>query len=182
LVYATRFSDDGGHRTAVFLSGNDPLVKVLRYALESKVFVQDMHGFLMQYGGNSKRSPEEHIWVYDEAQRAWDSTRVSEKRGHAASEPEDFLRIGERMKGWAMMVGLIGEGQEIHLGEEAGIEQWNTALDAMHGHWTVHCPRKCAGCTFTEPRWQIALSEIGTERSIGVTVEPFFGEITSITE
>jgi hypothetical protein len=45
--------------------------------------------------------------VYDEAQRAWDAERVRGKRGHEASEPEDFLRLGARMDGWAMMVGLI---------------------------------------------------------------------------
>jgi DUF2075 family protein len=49
------------------------------------------------------------------------------------------------MKGWAMMVGLIGEGQEIHLGEEAGLEQWNAALATMKGSWTVHCPERIAG-------------------------------------
>jgi hypothetical protein len=48
------------------------------------------------------------------------------------------------MRGWAMMVGLIGEGQEIHLGEEAGLEQWNRALAAVQGKWTVHCPEALA--------------------------------------
>ena len=60
--------------------------------------------------------PYEHIRVYDEAQRAWDAERVNEKRGHATSEPEDFLKLAERMDSWALMVALIGEGQEIHPG------------------------------------------------------------------
>jgi len=42
------------------------------------------------------------------------------------------------------MVGLIGEGQEIHLGEEAGLGQWNDAVAAFGGAWTVHCPTKLA--------------------------------------
>jgi hypothetical protein len=50
---------------------------------------------------------------------------VNEKRGHATSEPEDFLKLAERMNSWALMVALIGEGQEIHLGEESGLTQWN---------------------------------------------------------
>jgi hypothetical protein len=29
------------------------------------------------------------------------------------------------MNSWALMVALIGEGQEIHLGEESGLAQWN---------------------------------------------------------
>jgi hypothetical protein len=145
FVYENHFNDQGGGRTAVFLSGNGPLVSVLRHALKSGVFVQDVHGFLKQYGGNTTRRPEEHIWVYDEAQRAWDAEQVKKKRGHNASEPEDFLRIGERMNSWALMVGLIGEGQEIHLGEEAGLKQWNEAIRAMKQPWFVHCPAKVAG-------------------------------------
>jgi hypothetical protein len=142
FVYSNHFEGDG--RTAVFLSGNGPLVKVLQHALKSSVFVQDVHGFLKAYGGSKQRLPEEHIWVYDEAQRAWDAERVQEKRGHAASEPEDFLRLGTRMKGWALVVGLIGEGQEIHLGEEAGLGQWNDAIAAVGGGWSVYCPTKLA--------------------------------------
>lgn len=140
FVYSKHFDDKLGGRAAVFLSGNGPLVQVLQYALKSGIFVQDVHGFLKEYGGNSNHIPEEHIWVYDEAQRAWDSERVKEKRGHDASEPEDFLRIGERLGSWAMMVGLIGEGQEIHLGEEAGLIQWNDAIGKMSKEWIVHCP------------------------------------------
>lgn len=140
FVYSKHFGDKNGDRTAVLLSGNKPLVDVLQYALKSGIFVQDVHGFLKTYGGETYRRPEEHIWVYDEAQRAWDSERVKEKRGHDASEPEDFLRIGERLDSWAMMVGLIGEGQEIHLGEEAGLIQWNEAIGKMNHEWIVHCP------------------------------------------
>jgi len=144
FVYENHFGDTGSERSAVFLSGNGPLVEVLQYALKSKVFVQDVHGFLKQYGGSSNRTPEEHIWVYDEAQRAWDAQRVREKRGHDRSEPEDFLNIGSRKDSWALMVGLIGEGQEIYLGEEAGLKQWNDAIKKTSDSWVVHCPRKIA--------------------------------------
>lgn len=143
FVYESHFGESAGERSAVFLSGNGPLVDVLQYALKSRVFVQDVHGFLKQYGGTGGRVPEEHIWVYDEAQRAWDAERVLLKRRHACSEPEDFLRIGGR-KDWALMVGLIGEGQEIYLGEEAGLGQWNDALARTPQRWVVHCPPKIA--------------------------------------
>jgi hypothetical protein len=46
-------------------------------------------------------------------------------------EPEDFLKLAERMDSWALMVALVGEGQEIHLGEESGLAQWNDALSVM---------------------------------------------------
>lgn len=143
FVYQNHTGGRDSQQTAVFLSGNAPLVDVLQYALKSRVFVQDVHGFLKQYGGTRMASPGEHIWVYDEAQRAWDAERVRLKRGHGYSEPEDFLRIGAR-KGWALMVGLIGEGQEIYLGEEAGLGQWNDALARMPERWVVHCPSKIA--------------------------------------
>ncbi len=158
FVYENHFGDTGSQRTAVFLSGNGPLVDVLQYALKSKVFVQDVHGFLKQYGGDSTRTPEEHIWVYDEAQRAWDAQRVLEKRGHDRSEPEDFLSIGSRKDSWALMVGLIGEGQEIYLGEEAGLAQWNDAIARTSDSWTVHCPRKIADIFESADRLEISES------------------------
>ena len=158
FVYENHFGDTGSQRSAVFLSGNGPLVDVLQYALRSRVFVQDVHGFLKQYGGDSARTPEEHIWVYDEAQRAWDAQRVREKRGHDRSEPEDFLSIGSRKDSWALMVGLIGEGQEIYLGEEAGLAQWNDAIEKTSDSWTVHCPRKIADIFESAERLEISES------------------------
>lgn len=145
FVYDNYFGDTGSQRSAVFLSGNGPLVDVLQYALRSRIFVQDVHGFLKQYGGPTGRVPEENVWVYDEAQRAWDAKQVFKKRNHDLSEPEDFLLIGARKRSWALMVGLIGEGQEIHVGEEAGLAQWNDAIQHTGNRWTVHCPDKVAG-------------------------------------
>jgi DUF2075 family protein len=144
LVYENHLDNSDIRNNAVFLSGNGPLVKVLQHALKNSIFVQDVHGFLKDYGGSTAKIPHEHIWVYDEAQRAWDAERVNEKRGHATSEPEDFLKLAERMNSWALMVALIGEGQEIHLGEESGLPQWNDALSVMKKPWTVHCPEKIA--------------------------------------
>jgi DUF2075 family protein len=144
LVYENHLNTSDLRNNAVFLSGNGPLVKVLQHALKNSIFVQDVHGFLKDYGGSGSKIPHEHIWVYDEAQRAWDAERVNEKRGHATSEPEDFLKLAERMDSWALMVALIGEGQEIHLGEESGLPQWNEALAVMKKPWTVHCPEKIA--------------------------------------
>jgi len=144
LVYENHLDTSDLRNNAVFLSGNGPLVKVLQHALKNSIFVQDVHGFLKDYGGSTAKVPHEHIWVYDEAQRAWDAERVNEKRGHATSEPEDFLRLAERMNSWALMVALIGEGQEIHLGEESGLPQWNDALAVMKKPWIVHCPEKIA--------------------------------------
>jgi hypothetical protein len=139
-AYQNLATDDVSKK-AVFLSGNVPLVEVLQYALKNKIFVQDVHGFLKSYGGGSKKIPNEHIIIFDEAQRAWDKLKVIEKRGHNRSEPEDFLEIGRKQE-WCLLVGLIGEGQEIHLGEESGIEQWNEAIATVAYDWHVTCPEK----------------------------------------
>lgn len=149
FVYDSHFVAEDGQE-AIFLSGNGPLVQVLQYTLskessEARVFVRDVHGFLKRYGGMSERVPHEHIWVYDEAQRAWDLEHVQEKGRSNFSEPEDFLRIGLKHGDWALMVGLIGEGQEIHVGEEAGLAQWNEAIAASSHDWIVHCPSSVAG-------------------------------------
>ena len=140
LVYKLQDNDDVP--VGVFLSGNGPLVKVLQHTLKNKVFVQDVHGFLKEYGGNSNHTPKEKVIVFDEAQRAWDADHVKEKRGVDVSEPLDFLRIGAKKEGGTLMVGLIGEGQEIHLGEESGLIQWNDAIIESNEEWIVHCPSK----------------------------------------
>jgi hypothetical protein len=132
---------------ATFLSGNGPLVAVLQDALRSRVFVRDIHAFIRTHAISSRRRvPEEHVIVFDEAQRAWDRRYMHTKRGVEASEPELLVGIGERIPGWSALVGLVGEGQEIHSGEEAGVDQWRLALDSEHAqdHWTIHCPPKLA--------------------------------------
>jgi hypothetical protein len=137
-VYHDHFNNPGKPNSSIFLSGNGPLVNVLQYALKSNVFVRDVHGFLKDYGGTPKYAPYENIYVYDEAQRAWDSEKVMEKRGHNNSEPDDFINIGSN-KSWAVMIGLIGEGQEIFSGEESGLKQWNDAIAKSKIKWNVAC-------------------------------------------
>jgi hypothetical protein len=152
LVYTLKEHNDGDDPVGVFLSGNGPLVAVLQYALKgkesarrgaldpSRVFVRDVLAFVRDHIAPESPPPPEHVWVYDEAQRAWDVDMVAEKHRYQMSEPEMFIRLGERMPGWSVMVGLIGSGQEIFRGEEKGMAQWNAALESMPSSWTVHCP------------------------------------------
>ena len=130
---------------AIFLSGNGPLVEVLRDALQSKAFVSDLHAFIKSYGMTSK-VPKQNIIVFDEAQRAWDSSHMLLKKDIPYSEPELLIAIGERIPGWATLVGLIGHGQEIHTGEEAGIAGWFDALESKHAtsDWKVYAPPRFA--------------------------------------
>lgn len=141
FVYSRELTRDDGLNTAVFLSGNGPLVEVLQHTLQSKAFVQPMRNYIMQYALRD-RLPKEQVLVFDEAQRAWDIARVQEKHHHAASEPDLLLRLANSLPNWSVVVGLIGSGQEIHIGEEAGLSQWNDALRKLPtgSHWTVHVP------------------------------------------
>ncbi|MEL6382565.1 MAG: DNA/RNA helicase domain-containing protein [Cyanobacteria bacterium J06626_18] len=66
---------------AVFLSGNGPLIEVLQYALKNRVFVQPVRNFYLQHQVRRQSAPPEHIIVFDEAQRAWDAGRMTEKYG-----------------------------------------------------------------------------------------------------
>lgn len=136
---------------AIFLSGNGPLVEVLRDALKSKAFVSDLHAFIKSYGTTSK-IPKQHVIVFDEAQRAWDSSHMMLKKGIPYSEPELLVSIGEKISGWASLVGLIGHGQEIHTGEEAGINGWAEALKSNHAKskWKVYAPPRFANSFPTE--------------------------------
>jgi hypothetical protein len=134
---------------AVFLSGNGPLVEVLAYELkgaggDGRTFVRGVKAYMQRHLRGVV--PAEHVLVYDEAQRAYDAAMVAEKHGHdpngAKSEPEHFIEFAERIPDWCVVVALIGGGQEIHKGEEAGTGQWATALQAAKetGRWDVHGP------------------------------------------
>jgi hypothetical protein len=130
---------DGRRRpAAVFLSGNGPLVQVLQYQLRDvegrgRTFVRPVKDYVSWYTlKHPEAIPPEHVLIYDEAQRAWDAEQVATKHslgGPAKSEPEHFIEFAERIPDWCVVIGLIGQGQEIHVGEEAGIAQWRQAIE-----------------------------------------------------
>ena len=132
---------------AVFLSGNGPLVEVLQYELKSaggggKAFVRGVKEYVATYSRSRQLVPPEHILIFDEAQRAFDAAMVAEKHpehGVGRSEPEHFIEFAERVPGWCVVIGLIGTGQEIHVGEEGGSIQWRRAVEGSRaGGWIVH--------------------------------------------
>lgn len=155
-----RYLDDlavsraGGNKPsapAVFLSGNGPLVEVLQYEFRAsggggKTFVRGVKDYVKQYSRRPGLVPPEHVLVFDEAQRAFDAAMVAEKHpeqaGPAKSEPEHFIEFASRIPEWCVVIGLIGTGQEIHVGEEGGLVQWRLAVEGSHNpaEWTVHAP------------------------------------------
>lgn len=138
---------------AVFLSGNGPLVEVLQYELRAaggggKTFIRGVKDYVRTYSTKRHLVPPEHVLVFDEAQRAFDADMVRAKHEEhtgaqaAKSEPEHFVEFAERIPEWCVIVGLIGGGQEIHVGEEAGLVQWRWAVEraGVPEQWTVHAP------------------------------------------
>jgi hypothetical protein len=136
----TVFSTD---TDATFLTGTLPMVYVLRAALaedaalgqnkskragarETKSKIQSITAFLRHYRDKPGDVPE-HVIVFDEAQRAWDAKYGAEKFGLADSEAAIVLDIMQRHKDYAVIVALVGTGQEINTGE-AGLSAWGDAL------------------------------------------------------
>ena len=140
---------------AAFLSGNMPLVDVLQYELKGahgagKTFVRHVKHYVAYYSTEKNRLPPEHVLVFDEAQRAYDAAMVANIHKiplqQARSEPEHFIEFVDRIPEWAVIVGLIGTGQEINRGEEGGLLPWKKAIQSSlrRDEWIVHAPPACA--------------------------------------
>jgi len=138
---------------AVFLSGNGPLVEVLQYELRGaggsgKAFVRGVKDYVKTYSSRPGLIPPEHVLIFDEAQRAFDADQVRVKHANTPgfqagrSEPEHFVEFAQRIPQWSVVIGLIGGGQEIHIGEEAGLIQWRHAVEQFGdaSDWIVHGP------------------------------------------
>lgn len=140
-----------GRPAGVFLSGNGPLVKIVSAAIARdhkrrvragsgeravSTFIQNVHEFVREGLDKPDNPPVERVVVFDEAQRAWNANQNRKKNGLEISEPEIMLSIMDRHSDWAVLVALIGGGQEIHNGE-AGLAEWGTALRDRFSHWKV---------------------------------------------
>ena len=96
-------------------------------------------------------APIDKIAIFDEAQRAWKKEQLSKfmktKKGQShfdMSEPECLIEYMNRHKDWAVIVCLVGGGQEIHDGE-AGIAEWFNAINEHFPSWKVFCSDRIAG-------------------------------------
>lgn len=162
LDVATRRRDRGDAR-AVFLSGNQPLVSVLQEALTRdelqrrgptarkgavrqavKPFIQNVHHFRDEGVRRSHDAPDDHVVIFDESQRAWNQEKTADfmKRrkglpGFDRSESEFLISYMDRHTEWAVVVCLVGGGQEIHTGE-AGIAAWLEAVRSAFTHWHTY--------------------------------------------
>ncbi len=169
LDIATRFKGQQRGSRGVYLSGNGPLVAVLQEALVRddvrraklqgqprtksdarqpvKAFIQAVHHFRDEYL-KDPAAPPEHVAIFDEAQRAWNQAKTADfmqrkkgRPGFQMSEPAFLISCLDRHPDWAVVVCLIGGGQEINTGE-AGIGEWIRTLQADYPKWHVHVSPK----------------------------------------
>ena len=165
LNIAIERSDAAKGEHAVFLSGNFPLVKVLQEALardkveqckqkgeklsksdalrSTSAFIQIIHKYRDSFVGNDNIPPEK-VAIFDEAQRAWTKEHISkfmaQKKGvddFPYSEPEFLIGTMDRHKDWAVVICLVGGGQEINTGE-AGLPEWFDSLKRAYPDWDVY--------------------------------------------
>ncbi len=165
LNIATEHIDKSNDLYSVFLSGNGPLVAILREALardrvrnekelgrklrkgeamsEVKMFIQNVHNFRDE-GLIDERPPIEHVALFDEAQRAWNLEQTSSfmlrkksTPNFNKSEPEFLISCMDRHPDWSVVVCLVGGGQEINTGE-AGISEWIESLERSFPHWDIY--------------------------------------------
>jgi hypothetical protein len=147
-IHDPRFRAEG-RPAGAFLSGNTPLVTVLREALardmaertaktladvrrEVRAEIQGLMTYLEEYlVAHPKQAPADKVIVFDEAQRAWDAEYGAQKFNRPRSEPALFLEIMERHTDWAVIIALVGGGQEINRGER-GLAEWGIALKERH--------------------------------------------------
>lgn len=166
LNIATQHIDKSSELYSVFLSGNAPLVAILREALardkvargrmqgqrirkgaalsEVKLFIQNVHHFRDDCLIDPTQPPVEHVVLFDEAQRAWNREQTESfmrrRKRHAdfyQSEPEFLISCMDRHQDWATVVCLVGGGQEINTGE-AGIVEWIDSIMRAFPRWHIH--------------------------------------------
>jgi Uncharacterized conserved protein (DUF2075) len=165
LDVATRFQDAASELHSVYLSGNGPLVAILTEALARdrimqerregralkkgvarqavKAFIQAVHHFRDE-GLKDASPPPEHVAIFDEAQRSWNLAKTADfmqrKKGLVGfrqSESDFLISCLDRHDDWAVIVCLVGGGQEINTGE-AGIAEWLHVMRTTYPHWQVH--------------------------------------------
>lgn len=196
LNIATKHIDKASDLYSVFLSGNGPLVAILREALardkirsgkeqghkikkgeamsEVKLFIQNVHHFRDDCLADSKKPPIEHVVLFDEAQRAWNLRQTADfmrrKKGSPnfnQSEPEFLISCLDRHQDWAVIVCLVGGGQEINTGE-AGIGEWIESLNRSFKDWQIYISSRL---TDSEYGAESVLQESGVQSNVTIKDE-----------
>ncbi len=181
---------------AVFLSGNQPLVSVLQEALardkvkqaseegekiskrealrETSAFIQIIHKYRDSFVGNDDVPPE-RIAIFDEAQRAWTKEMISKfmKTKKSVldfdySEPEFLISTLDRHNDWAVVICLVGGGQEINTGE-AGLPEWFDSLRKSFSEWDVFVSPQLNDTEYTRGRkWAEMIEDLNINQDVNL--------------
>lgn len=213
LNIATTHIDKTSELYSVFLSGNGPLVNILREALardkirrekergnrvkkgaalsEVKMFIQNVHNFRDACLADTK-APIEHVALFDEAQRAWNCEKTADFMRRKkkisnfhVSEPEFLISCLDRHNDWAVIVCLIGGGQEINTGE-AGISEWIESLSRSFPNWHIFVSSRLtdseygAGEVLDKLKMNPNLVQIVDELHLAVSMRSFRAENVSL--
>lgn len=197
LKVATEHLDKSQGNTSVFLSGNKPLVDILQEALtrdrvlqeklkgikltkreakESvKAFIQIIHHYRDEYL-RDKKAPYDHVAIFDEAQRAWTKEQtvnfMKRKKGipdFEFSEPEFLISCLNRHPDWAVIVCLVGGGQEINTGE-AGISEWLSAIHTRFPEWETRISPNLTDAEYAAKSAIENLSNVALSESLHLSV------------
>lgn len=137
---------DSGYES-MYLSGNGPLVAVIQDALRragadkqsAKSIIRPVIDF--KTGVTKRSAAPADVYIFDEGQRAWTSDKLNNFDGN---EIELLVDVTERRDS-GVLVGLIGEGQAIHKGEEGDLIAWIRSLERASGaetDWEIMLPDK----------------------------------------
>lgn len=164
LDVASRHQDYANGEHAVYLSGNGPLVEVLRAALaksyaqfqeargnklsiskakaQTQVLIQGSFEFRKETMKNAN-PPAEKLVLFDEAQRVWNKEKLSDwtakkmRDNLDQSEPQYMLSVMDRHQDWAVLICLVGLGQDIYNGE-VGISEWFRSAIQDYSGWEIY--------------------------------------------
>ncbi len=213
LNIATQHFDKANDLYSVFLSGNGPLVAILREALardkvrrekergtrvklgharsEVKAFIQNVHHFRDECLVDENRPPVEHVALFDEAQRAWNLHQTTKfmlqkkkRPGFDRSEPEFLISCLDRHPDWAVVVCLVGGGQEINTGE-AGIGEWIESLLRSYQNWHLYLSSRLTDSEYAAGRVIEQVKSLPNvtfrdELHLGVSMRSFRAEHVSL--
>ena len=104
----------------------------------------------------------EHIAIFDEAQRSWTKEKLAlylKKGGTYGnklkvpnfpwSEAAFLIWSLDQREDWAVIICLVGGGQEINTGE-AGISEWIKSLNEQFPHWRIYISNKLTDKEYAE--------------------------------
>ena len=138
---------------ATYVSGNAPLLKVLKGQLKYPSFLMTAPSLINSHRQGQLKATK--LLVFDEAQRMWSKERMKSRNRGDFSENQQIIDILSEPD-WGVLIALIGEGQEIYEGEDGGIEAW---VKAVPPNWNVAC----------SPKYQEAFAACKAKT---VTIEP----------